>query len=626
MTSKTRLHQRERRIPFPWLTIELAIWTLIFVVGLGLRLLNLDAAPLTRPEAADALAALRFAQGENGASVADYSPILFSSQWFAFLVFGANEFTARLLPAIAGSVLVLTPRLLRPLLGRRGALATGALLALSPTAVVLSRTASGDILVAVGAMLCVAGFWRILDRVAHSTSTATTVDSVHSLAVALGLALMLTSSPLAFSALLGIGSAVVVVAMIDPEMRRSLKSAWSIWRTTPNLVTYTLVTMFAAFLLFSTAFAWNFAGLAGASDLLPAWLGGFILWPDSLHINYPVQILVLYEPFILLAGGAGMVLAIYRGRPFARFLTAWSVSSLVIALIRPGRGPGDVMLILLPLACLGGMSLQAMVHGLRRQGRLVFEGFYLLLTLPLWVYLLFNLAAYTRRPSEYIHIDLVFVNVSLPTFLGLVVVAAILVVLLVVALASIHGAGPALRALGLSSTIALLLFTVSCAWGISQNRPADPGELLVLEPTANEVRLLKESLSQVALRHQGSAFSMGLAVLVDDPALAWAMRDFRTVGPADEDDSSLLPPAVVTSKALGPPAVGEEYVGQSFPLRRTRAAESLGCQWNVIQLDFDQVPQLDCRRLVDWLLFRRNPQQAKAEEVVLWLRKDLLSW
>jgi hypothetical protein len=387
-----------------------------------------------------------------------------------------------------------------------------------------------------------------------------------------------------------------------------------------------MVTMFAAYVLFSTAFAWNFVGLAAASNLLPAWLGGFILWPHSLHINYPGLILVLYEPFILLAGGAGVLLALYGGRPLPRFLTVWSVSSLVLALIRPGRGPGDVLLVLLPLACLGGIYLQALVYGLRRQGRLLFEGLYLLLTLPLWVYLLFNLAAYTRRPSQYIHIDLLFVNVSLPTFLGLVIVAAILVLLLVFALASVQGPGPAVRALGLSSAIALLLFTISYAWGVSQNRPADPSELLVLEPTANEVWLLTESLSQVALKHEGHAYSIDLAMLVDDPALAWAIRDFRHVSSPDEENSSPLPSAVVTPKALGPPAVGDEYVGQSFPLRRSWAADGLGCQWNMIQLDFDQVPQLDCRQLVDWLLFRRNPQQAAEEEVVLWVRKDLVSW
>ncbi len=108
--------------------------------------------------------------------------------------------------------------------------------------------------------------------------------------------------------------------------------------------------------------------------------------------------------------------------------------------------------------------------------------------------------------------------------------------------------------------------------------------------------------------------------------MEWTVRDFRSVGSSEDEDSSILPSAVITLKALGRPAVGEEYVGQSFPLRKTWTPESLGCQWNLVQLEFDQVRQLDCRRLVEWLLFRRIPQEAPAEEVVLWLKKGLVSW
>ena len=164
MTSKNHSRQADAVTPLPWLTIEFTLWGLLLLAALGLRLLRLDAAPLSTIEARDALAAWRFATGGGAPTTTGYSPALFSGQWFIFLIFGASDLAARLLPALAGGGLVLTPVLLRQHLGRLGALAAGTLLALSPTALTLSRSASGDVLVALGALLCVAGFWSLVEH------------------------------------------------------------------------------------------------------------------------------------------------------------------------------------------------------------------------------------------------------------------------------------------------------------------------------------------------------------------------------------------------------------------------------------------------------------------------------
>jgi hypothetical protein len=419
---------------------------------------------------------------------------------------------------------------------------------------------------------------------------------------------------------------LLMLAIVDSDSRHLLRHGWNTLRTTPRLAAYTLATLLGGVVLLSTAFGWRFEGFAAAADLLPQWLGGFIRWPDGLSVSYPGQILVLYEPLILMTGLAATVLAVARGSPFSRFVALWSIAALVLTLVRPGRGPGDVLLILVPLACLGGLALQTLVEGLGRRGRWHNEGIYLVVTLPLWLYLLFNLATYTRRPGQYFHIDLLFVNVSLPTFLGLGVVALVLVSVLVLALAAMQGADPALRALGLSATVALLLFTVAAAWGVSQNRPADPSELLIVEPTAADIQLLTESLSRVARERKGDAHAIDLTILVDDPALLWALRDFREARIAEPGSLPVITSAVIGAQSLGTPLLGGDYIGQSFPLRRRLTAENLGCRWNPIQLGLDPVRQLDCTALVNWLLFRDSPDLPTEERVVLWLRKDLLGW
>jgi 4-amino-4-deoxy-L-arabinose transferase-like glycosyltransferase len=628
MTSKNHSRQADAVTPLPWLTIEFTLWGLLLIIALGLRLLRLDAAPLSTIEARDALAAWRFATGGGAPTTTGYSPALFSGQWFIFLIFGASDLAARLLPALAGGGLVLTPVLLRQQLGRLGALAAGTLLALSPTALALSRTASGDVLVALGALLCVVGFWSLVEhqRVGESANTQDTIPHPPTVYLApLGIALMWVSGSLAYSALIGLGSALVLVAFVDAASRRRLYGAWRTLRTAPNLASYALVALLGSAVLLSTAFAWHFGGLAAAADLLPQWLGGFVRWSDSLSIGYPALILIFYDPLILLLGGAGVVWAAIRGHASSLFMALWSIVALLLALIRPGHGPGDVLLVLVPLACLGGRTFAALLQGLRRWGHWLNEGLFLAVSTPLWVYLLLNLATYSSRPAQYSQINLFFIHASIPTFLSLVAATMLMLLILATGIGLIQGSGAALRSVGSSVTLALLLFTIATMWGVSQNRPADPRELLVLEPTAGEVRLLRENLDRLSTEHRKGVHGLDLTLLTDDPALTWSLRDFQEARVAHETDTLAPTSAVIAPQTPGTPPLAGDYVGQSFPLRRRWSIDRLACGWSPVQIGFDQVRQLDCSGLVRWFVFRRSPEPPLEEKVVLWLRQDLVT-
>jgi predicted membrane-bound mannosyltransferase len=460
MTIQNRSRRASIATSFPWLTTEISLWGFLLLISLGLRLLHLDAAPLNATEARDGLAAWHFAQGQGAPATTGYSPLLFSAQWFSFLVFSANDLTARLLPALAGTVLTLAPALLRRQIGRLGALAAGALLAISPTALTLSRTASGDVLVALGALLVTAGLFHFLTY--HPPDEgANTQYSLFTYLLPLGLALMFVSSPLAYSALIALGAALMLVALIDPQNRDRLKQTWAALSALSNWPLYMLGVFLATFVLLSTAFGWHFGGLAAAADLLPQWLDGFVRWPDSLSLTYPAFILVFYEPFILLAGGIGLVIATVRGNAPSLFVALWSIVALLLALIRPGRGPGDVLLVLVPLVCLAGLTLEALVEGLRRKGHWLNEGLYLIISLPLWAYLVINLTTYSSRPGQYSDVNLLFLRLSLPTYLSLVIATAFLLLVLAVGIGLMQGFGPALRGLGLSTMSVLLIYTIS---------------------------------------------------------------------------------------------------------------------------------------------------------------------
>src|SRR5574341_788506 len=62
-----------------------------------------------------------------------HGPLRFHLTALSFALFGVDDFTARIPAALVGVALVMTPILLRPWLGRRGALLTSLLLLISPS-------------------------------------------------------------------------------------------------------------------------------------------------------------------------------------------------------------------------------------------------------------------------------------------------------------------------------------------------------------------------------------------------------------------------------------------------------------------------------------------------------------
>lgn len=74
-----------------------------------------------------------------------HGPSLFEVTAFFYFLFGANDFTSRIFPALTGIALVMAPLLFRKWLGRHGALATSLLLLLSPSISYYSRYIRHDV-------------------------------------------------------------------------------------------------------------------------------------------------------------------------------------------------------------------------------------------------------------------------------------------------------------------------------------------------------------------------------------------------------------------------------------------------------------------------------------------------
>jgi uncharacterized protein (TIGR03663 family) len=587
-------------------TLETGLWILIGVVALALRLSRLDAAPLNEAEAREALLAWHAVTGE-GMPTGDYTPSLcaLNALVFALQGGGASDAAARLWPALFGSLLALTPALLRRRIGRLPALAAGVYLALSPTALFASRQLDGAVMAAVGGMAFLGGLICFLDVGKDTGKRSWLILS------AVGLALAVTSSPSAYGSLLTLALAYLCLIAVWPRAREdwSLSNLQSAVCNLQSLGPF-LLAVFA----FSTGLGWNLAGLGAAGGLLSEWIARFST--ASNPAASPFAMLIVYEPLALSFGLGGLVWAVWRGHLFGVLLGLWAGLGTVLLALMPGRTPVDSLVVLLPLAMLAGVAVDALVRSARERGEWLSEGSYVLVVLILWGHLYLRLAHYAD-PGTW----------DREQYLLLALLTVVLQILLAAIFSLAMRINAALRDVALGTGIVLLALTLSAGWGVAYVRPADPRELLVREPTAPQVHDLVQTLRDLSWSETGMPTTLPFTLeAAPDSVLAWYLRDFSAARRVERADAERIGLALVTAqRELIPPAEvlgGAEFAGQSFVLRRAWDPALIRCTWERTSTESER-KLLRCDAAVEWWLLRHTPSPPVADQwAVLWLRRD----
>ncbi|HET92365.1 MAG TPA: hypothetical protein ENN99_16745 [Chloroflexi bacterium] len=574
------------------ITVEVALWVLIGVVALAVRLYRVDAAPLSSHEAHEAMLAWRaVSEGLAGVDPQDYSPLLFAVNAGLMAVFGAGDGIVRLWAALCGTGLALAPLLFRRRLGRLGALAAGMYLVFSPTALFASRQVSGAVTAALGGLMALAGIVRCLDEEESSQRLHWIVFS------ALGLALAVTSSALTYGLLLPVG----LVGLFTLARSGGGQRVWDAIGPYYARV-FTIVALGAALML-ATGMGWHWPGVGAVGDLLASWLARFR--PAEATAASPLGILVIYEPLLLPLGIGGWVWSLRRSRRLGVLLGGGALTGLFLLFLMPGRFPLDILWVVLPLAMLAGLGVDCLAENLCRYSDWLSEGLHTLVVILLWGHLYLILARYAFSGNS---VDLV---------LALAVVLMQFVMLSVFTIAS--GFTAALRAAAVGTGIVLLGWTISAGWGVAFVRPADPRELLTHHPSAGGVRDLVQTLQEISWQERGLPDAASFTYQTQDleSVLMWYLRDFRnarqvaslTAGVPD----SLRVTVTDLPGDLEIPLQGlaeEEVIGQDFALRYGWEREGLGCTpgWP---------PQ--CWALTRWALFRKtSPAPPVDRWAVLW--------
>ncbi len=325
---------------------ELIAYGVLVALALALRFYQLGDRPFHHDESQDAYFSwLLFKNGDYQYNPLLHGPLRFYLTAGMYALFGASDFTARLAPALMGTLMVPMPYLLRRQLGRGAAFTAAVLLAIGPSYLYFSRFAREDIYIASITLALLVVVFRFLDRPrGHQPALVGAL-----------LALSFATKESTFITVFVAGTFFLAVLIsrhrdrvIGPVRAVGLE-AWG-WCLAAFIAVYT-----ATFTTFFT----NPKGIDGLYTGLDYWLGQHSVGRGGeSDVFYGVVIAGVEWPALLL-GAVGAVVAIRRPTLLRVFLVWAFVLSLLVYSWAGEKFAWLVLHPLLPLILLAGVGVQA---------------------------------------------------------------------------------------------------------------------------------------------------------------------------------------------------------------------------------------------------------------------------
>jgi len=560
------------------------LYSFIVILAVVLRFIWLSEFPLSNPEAS---AALQAAQSTPYASA--FFPGAYHSvpqpayEIFTrvlFQIFGAEDIFARLIPALAGILLVLTPLLARKRIGFGHSLLMGFLLTISPIFVTLSRTASGTSLSALGLM---AFLMAVIGKGEENKNSTYLIAGF-------GLGLALTSGPYIFSASLSIGLGLLLWRIIRSRKKMGERA----FSTSVEHLRLILWTSVIAVFSFATGIGWSIQGIARFFDSAAYWIRGWSGESPFTGLTYLV-IIPAYMPMLILLGIFGAWSSFRERDKLGSLASLVAFVGLLVSLFYPSRQPHDLLWVALPLAYLGSKYLLSIVQNIldRRITPWVLAVSLIFIVLAFMAYLQISSTAAQDLPID------IFDAWQVPfAFLTLMFV-----------IASFFGLGWNWISAKLSVNLALFCITfilsVSALWRLNfTSQVYSAKELWRNNVPSQGLRFLVDTVETTSQSSKGVDEGLNVEIIGEAPTyLIWALREYRPqVG---SEGGGLAASPIILVKADKPELILQaDYVGQTI---------AIGEKWG-----WDSILPPD---FLKWWV-RRNPPTLTDEWLVL-IRQDI---
>ncbi len=516
-------------------TVEWALYALIFIAGAAVRFYDLALRPLNPLEAWNGWAAWQAAAGLPGPdALTPTSPLWHSLQTALFWLGADGDAWARCVSAAAGALLVLVPWMLRSLWGRRMALILSLLIAFDPWLILFSRTADGAMLSAALAMALLANAARFLhassrrnesseDFLGASEQPAATFTAILA-------GLFVVSGHMAWS------FALVLLAFVLLR--------WQALRRTALFTRRTALWAGVSALAGATLWLAQVDGLAGVSAGLSMWLDSVLAtgMPVQLTqlaggypLGWPLTRLLIDQPLLAVFGVTGLAALFAKSprgssvesagesaqAPDRLFLGLWLAWAIALCLL-PGRGPFSLLVLVMPLLIGAAYALDVLAAGASRYARHK-ELPALMLTLAIlsvsgafWGITLVSKASF--EPASAQAVAVLFV-------LGLAVL---------ILYGAWSGVRHALWAGAVAAGVILAAASLSSVWQLNHRYSSERRDGLFVANGGEGLRRLAADIHTMSAQRAGDAQEIALFVdstrapdRATDVLLGWYLRDMR---------------------------------------------------------------------------------------------------
>ena len=554
------------------ITKEQFLTILIVLFAAGVRFGFLGRAPLSDFEADWAMQALSVSKSTS--APIGPQPLYVLLTGFIFFVFGSSNFLARIIPAIAGTLLVLAPLLLQDKFGRKAALILAAGLAIDPGLIAASRLAGSPIMALCFTLMAIIMIIRVSPWIGG---------------ILAGLALL--SGPSVFIGILSLGLTLLLIHWNPLSKGKNAFHLDILFSAKKDSYRKIGVGMLGTILLVGTGLFLFPQGIGAFADQIPAYFRGWGI-TAGVPVGRLLVSLFTYQPLALILGSIGVVTAWIKSEPQCKGLSLLIGSTLIMVFLYPSHQVLDLIWVIVPLWTLAAIWLARNFRVSDIEPISLGIGTILIvLSVLVWMQLSglqFNLGETQAVQWRWI-------------LMGIISALGILIII-IIGLGwswdvAINGAF-----VGIGSS--LIIYGIAVAFGVSFIRSGSPTELWNPVPTTGQADLLNSTLGELSLIQTGRKDSIEIVSIVDVPSLRWVLRDFINVRYQRSISNSDTFPIVITSEKDEGLINTNMYRGQDFSW------------WEFPDWHGSLPPNW-----VSWLTFREAP--IHKEHLIVWGRGDL---
>jgi predicted membrane-bound mannosyltransferase len=332
-------------------TAEHLGWYMVAAYALITRTIALGARPLDAAQGTDALTSFLIAQhGRLAYALSDASWVTIIQAWI-FAAIGASDASSRIVVTLCGLLLIATGFALSQVLGRAGALAFAALIAISPSITYFS----------LGGSTAIASLTFMMIAIAIAESMRRRPSVMRAAGLGVAIALWLTADPIGYVTGAAMLVSLILVGAVDAvriDHRRLRLRVW--WDRRRALVIIGTIVAIGLWLVLTTAFFHR--------PLVPSVEYYFhaAFAPPSIAFHRVTQrlipILIFYEFAAVILAIVGAIAIVSRriGDRFAAWSVVWALVSVAAIAAVSANGADAVVALVLPLALVGAYAVDWM--------------------------------------------------------------------------------------------------------------------------------------------------------------------------------------------------------------------------------------------------------------------------